>query len=102
MRTVIGWCSLVVLGTPPVNVPGLASAPPLPQSRAAYVASGSLASPHAIQAAAADEKHVYAVSSTQIVKYERATGKELSRSTGQAEHLNSGFLWEGKLYCAHS
>jgi len=73
-----------------------------PQSRGAYVPAGSLASAHATQAAAADEKFVYAVSNTAVVKYDRATGKELSKSTGKAEHLNSGFLWEGKLYCAHS
>jgi hypothetical protein len=74
----------------------------LPKARGAYVAVETLASPHATQATAADEKTVYAVSSTAIVEYDRASGKELGKSKGAAEHLNSAFLWDGKLYCAHS
>lgn len=31
-----------------------------------------------------------------------ASGERLAVSTGEAEHLNSGFLWRGKLYCANS
>lgn len=54
------------------------------------------------QAAAADEKFFYAVSSTQVAKYDRETGKRIAVSTGPAKHLNSGFVLEGKLYCAHS
>ena len=72
------------------------------RAKGAYVAAGSLPSPHATQAAAADERVVYAVSNTAVVLYDRATGKELAQSTGQAEHLNSAFLWQGRLYCAHS
>lgn len=68
----------------------------------AYVASGSMPSPLANQAATADENFVYAVDNAVVAKHDRATGKELARSTGKAEHLNSGFLWQGKLYCAHS
>lgn len=75
---------------------------PLPKSKGRYVATATLASAHATQAAAADDKFVYAVSDALVVKYDRATGKELTKSTGPATHLNSGFLWEGKLYCAHS
>ena len=74
----------------------------LPQAKGAYVATGSMSSPLAHQAAAADEKFVYAINDDVIAKYDRATGKELARSKGKAQHLNSGFLWEGKLYCAHS
>ena len=32
----------------------------------------------------------------------RVTGKRLRVSTGAAQHLNSGYFWNGKLYCAHS
>jgi len=74
----------------------------LPKGRGAYVVSGSLASPHATQAAAADEQFVYAVSNTHVVQYDRASQKELAKSTGPAEHLNSAFLWKGKVLCAHS
>jgi hypothetical protein len=83
-------------------LPPVSWAADLPRPRGVYVATGSLASPLANQAAAADEQFVYAVDDTAIAKYDRATGKELARSTGRAQHLNSGFLWQGKLYCAHS
>lgn len=61
-----------------------------------------LAAPEAIQAAVADEQFVYAIASQQVAKYDRATGKRIGVSTGQAKHLNSGFLWNGRLLCAHS
>lgn len=64
--------------------------------------TGSFAAPEATQAAAADERYVYAISNRVIAKYDRATEKLVSRSTGEASHLNSGFFWEGKLYSAHS
>ncbi len=56
----------------------------------------------AIQAAAADERCFYAISSTQVAKYDRQTGQRIALSEGKAEHLNSGFFHNGKLYCAHS
>jgi hypothetical protein len=58
--------------------------------------------PEAHQAAAADERFLYAISSKQVAKYDRTSGQRVGVSTGSAEHLNSGLLWEGKLYCAHS
>lgn len=64
--------------------------------------TGRMPAVEAAQAAAADEQFVYAISSTAVAKYDRATGARLAVSTGKAKHLNSGFLWEGKLYCAHS
>ena len=63
---------------------------------------GSLAAPEAVQAAAADDKHVYAIANSVVAKYERDSGRRLAVSSGEARHLNSGFLWQGKLYCAHS
>jgi hypothetical protein len=82
--------------------PELRGSDDLPKSSGAYVVTGSMASPLANQAAAADEKFVYVVDDGVIAKHDRSTGKELARSVGKAQHLNSGFLWEGKLYCAHS
>jgi hypothetical protein len=67
-----------------------------------WAATGSLPSPHATQAAAADEKAVYAVSCTAVAAYDRATGQLRATSEGKAEHLNSAFLWKGQVYCAHS
>ncbi len=64
--------------------------------------TGRLAAPEAVQAAAADDQFVYAISSVAVAKYDRATGARVAVSTGDAKHLNSGFVWEGKVYCAHS
>jgi hypothetical protein len=61
-----------------------------------------LAAPEANQAACADERFVYAIDSKLIAKYDRASGRQISVSTGDAHHLNSGYLWQGKIYCAHS
>ncbi|WP_074310630.1 hypothetical protein [Singulisphaera sp. GP187] len=58
--------------------------------------------PEARQAAAADERFLYAITNTLVAKYDRGTGQRVAVSTGKAEHLNSGFLWEGRVYCAHS
>lgn len=74
----------------------------LPPIKGAFIATGTLPSADATQAAAADQTHVYAISNTRVVKYDRSTGNVLARSTGPAQHLNSGFLHDGKLYCAHS
>ncbi|HEY2841078.1 MAG TPA: hypothetical protein VGJ26_18125 [Pirellulales bacterium] len=62
----------------------------------------SFAAPEATQAAAADDRFVYAISNRVIAKYDRATEKLIARSTGEASHLNSGFFFAGKLYSAHS
>ena len=67
-----------------------------------FVQSAQLAAAEANQAAAADEKFVYAIDNAVVAKYDRATGQRLGLSVGTAKHLNSGFIWQGKLYCAHS
>ncbi|PQO28736.1 endonuclease [Blastopirellula marina] len=64
--------------------------------------TAALAAPEAVQAAAADDAYVYAINNTTVAKYDRASGKLIARSEGDAHHLNSGFLHAGKLYCAHS
>lgn len=64
--------------------------------------TGSLPSSYATQAAAADERFVYAVSGDKVALYDRATAKLLGVSRGPAHHLNSGFVDGGKLYLAHS
>lgn len=67
-----------------------------------YKAVDGLKSEHATQAAAATDTHVFAVSSTTVAVYDRASGKLAGTSEGKAEHLNSAFVWKGKVYCAHS
>ncbi|HUQ68180.1 MAG TPA: serine hydrolase [Planctomycetaceae bacterium] len=62
----------------------------------------TIAAPEAHQAAAADERFVYAIANTQVARYDRETGRRVAVSTGAAQHLNSGFLADNRLYCAHS
>lgn len=95
---------LLLVSIARAETPAAATQPsPLPKAAGAYVATGEVVkTPFATQAAAADEQFVYAISSTQVVKYDRATGKELGKSIGEAHHLNSGFVLDGKIYCAHS
>lgn len=62
----------------------------------------TVGAPEAHQAAAAEGNFVYAITNTQVAKYDRQSGMRVALSTGPARHLNSGFFWEGKLYCAHS
>lgn len=82
--------------------PGLLASVALAGGKPAYVKTAVLKAPEANQAAAADERVVYAVDNAVIAKYDRSTGKLLARSTGEAKHLNSGYLWQGKLFSAHS
>ena len=67
-----------------------------------WVKASAVKSEYATQAACADEKHFYAISNSTVAMCDRATGKLLAKSDGPAEHLNSGFIWKGKVYCAHS
>lgn len=67
-----------------------------------WVKTAVVKSDHATQAACADHTHVYAISNTTVAKYDRKTGELVAKSQGPAEHLNSGFVWQGKVYCAHS
>jgi hypothetical protein len=80
----------------------LDAAPPSSQPTLRWVQTTTIAAPEANQAAAADEKFVYAIGSETIVRYDRATGQSVAASTGSAHHLNSGFFHEGRMYCAHS
>lgn len=58
------------------------------------------------QAVAIDEQHFYAIVNWQIGKYDRQTGRRLATWKADSErplrHLNSGVVFEGKLYCANS
>jgi hypothetical protein len=73
-----------------------------PISSVSWITTQTIHAAEAVQAAAADGEFVYAISSTQIAKYQRATGQRVAVSLGDARHLNSGFFRQGKLYCAHS
>lgn len=61
-----------------------------------------LPAPEAKQAAAAHGDIVYAIDNREIGLYDRASGKRRAIARGAARHLNSGFIWKDRLYCAHS
>lgn len=67
-----------------------------------WVQTRALDAAEAHQAAAAHGDWVFAITNAKVARYDRESGKRLDESTGAAKHLNSGFMWEGKLYCAHS
>jgi hypothetical protein len=68
----------------------------------AWKQTRSLPAAEAHQAAAADNKFIYAIASEKIAQYDRKSGERIALSTGEAKHLNSGFFLNGLLYCAHS
>lgn len=72
------------------------------EAQPGFQTQATLPAPEAHQAAAADDQFVYAIASKSIAKYDRATGQRIAVSQGEAKHLNSGLLLDGKLYCAHS
>jgi hypothetical protein len=72
------------------------------ESVAGWEQTAVLPAPEAHQAAAADENFVYAINNTTVARYDRNSGERIAVSRGAAQHLNSGFFHEGKLYCAHS
>ncbi len=64
--------------------------------------SRTMPAAEAIQAAVTDEQFVYAINNSVVARYDRVSGERLATSSGEAQHLNSGFYWNGKIYCAHS
>jgi hypothetical protein len=62
--------------------------------------------PEATQAVAVDEQHFYAIASSVIGKYDKATGKQVARWAASEDyplqHLNAGIIFDGRLYCSHS
>ncbi len=68
----------------------------------AWIETASFSAEEAKQAAAADERFFYVITNRVIAKYDRTTHERVAVSSGDAEHLNSGFFWNGRLYCAHS
>lgn len=65
--------------------------------------SRHIATKYATQAAAADESYIYAISNTTIAQINRETGALVATATSPTtKHLNSGFIFNKKLFCAHS
>ncbi len=62
--------------------------------------------PEARQGIAVDKNYLYAIDTRAIAKYEKSTGKLVSKweeeKDGPIKHLDSGVIINNKLYCAHS
>lgn len=60
------------------------------------------------QGVAVDEQYFYAVNSFRITKHRKSDGTPLLQWDGESDqhgpliHLDSGMVWEGKLYASHS
>ena len=57
------------------------------------------------QAVAVSQNYFYVINSKTIVRYEKKTGRVVTRYDGAKDgikHLNSGIILNGKLYCANS
>lgn len=88
-------CLLISIALIPIS--SVSAAPPV-----VWKATRTLAAPEANQAAAADGRFVYAITNDRVAQYDCESGKLIATSTGEARHLNSGFVSGGRLYCAHS
>lgn len=75
-------------------------------SFAHFVEVRRFSAPEATQAVAVDDQYFYAIGNTVIGKYSKDNGVLSERWTASPdhpiEHLNSGIIVDGKLYCAHS
>jgi hypothetical protein len=62
--------------------------------------------PEATQAVAVDSEFLYAIGNAVIAKYDKRTGRRVAtwegKPKGSVQHLNSGIVVSGELYCAHS
>jgi hypothetical protein len=62
--------------------------------------------PEAKQGVAVDDSFIYVISDAQIAKYDKNTFKRVGlwqeQDDGPIKHLDSGMIFEGKLYCANS
>jgi hypothetical protein len=69
-------------------------------------ASRRFEAPEARQAVAVDERSYYVIGNQVIGRYDRETHERLAvwegPEGGPIQHLNSGVVVDGKLYCAHS
>lgn len=77
--------------------------PPVAQLQAKEVRRYT--APEARQGVAVDEKHFYAITNSQIGKYDKQSGRKLAEWVGdkrRIRHLNSCVAVEGQLVCANS
>jgi len=62
--------------------------------------------PEARQGVAVDDNYIYVIGTQEIGKYDKKTFKRVATWTGDGKgpiiHLDSGVIYNGKLYCSHS
>lgn len=58
--------------------------------------------PNATQAVAVDSLYFYTISNRKIVKRLKSDGTVVDEWSGGLKHLNSGIVFDGKLYCSNS
>lgn len=92
---------------PPAPAPAPAraesAAPPVAQLQAKEVRR--YIAPEARQGVAVDDRHFYAITNSQISKYDKQSGRKLAEWVGdkrRIRHLNSCVAVEGQLVCANS
>jgi hypothetical protein len=57
------------------------------------------------QGIAVDQNYIYVIDTRRIGKYKKDTGEQVAKWGGKNSpiiHLDSGVIYQGKLYCAHS
>lgn len=84
---------------------GAAALPPAPLPAPAAVEVARLPAEEAKQGVVADEAHIYALSNSEIGKYDRVTGRLVARWQGdpqQFRHMNSCILRLRQIVCAAS
>jgi hypothetical protein len=80
----------------------------VPPARSATVLQqiAEFAVPEANQGVGVDDRYFYAVDNRAIGKYDKKTGKPAGKWQGPKDgpivHLDSAFVMDGKIYCAHS
>lgn len=71
-----------------------------------FVETKRFSAREATQAVAADHSHFYAISNSVVAKYDQESGERVALWEADDErplrHLNSAFIRNGKLFCAHS
>lgn len=58
--------------------------------------------PNASQAIAVDSLYFYTISNSKIIKRKKSDGAQVAEWSGPLKHLNSGIIFEGKLYCSNT
>jgi hypothetical protein len=100
------WSLILGLAAIPASAAEVSSIVAAPPVRLRFTELRRYAAPEARQGVCADAEFFWAIGNTVLAKYRRADGVRVAQwecAEGQPLiHLNAGYLFEGRLYCAHS